>query len=126
MTAALVCTVLESEDTELHLVVGARPDLLRVANGTEQAVAASMARVHLDRAMAPYLGVWRRWAQDRFLLVLWVLWVLWVLAHDTGLKIEAPQLPTEPPAFVTLSGTGRDAHELRPTPACSPSSCSRI
>ena len=62
MTAALTCAALESDDIELQLVAGARPDLLRVANGTEQAVVASVARLRLDRAMAPYLGAWRRFA----------------------------------------------------------------
>ena len=62
MTAALTCAALESDNVELQLVAGARPDLLRVANGTEQAVIASVARLRLDRAMAPYLGAWRRFA----------------------------------------------------------------
>ena len=62
MTAALTCAALESEDVELQLVAGARPDLFRVANGTEHAVVASVARLRLDRAMAPYLGAWRRFA----------------------------------------------------------------
>ncbi|MCY4470240.1 MAG: TIGR02710 family CRISPR-associated CARF protein [Thiotrichales bacterium] len=62
MTAALMCAALDSDDIELQLVAGARPDLLRVANGTEQAVVASVARLRLDRAMAPYLGAWRRFA----------------------------------------------------------------
>ena len=62
MTAALTCAALESDDVELQLVAGARPDLLRVANGTEQAVVASVARLRLERAMAPYLGAWRRYA----------------------------------------------------------------
>ena len=62
MTAALTCVALERDDVELQLVAGARPDLLRVANGTEQAVVASVARLRLDRAMAPYLGAWRRFA----------------------------------------------------------------
>ena len=62
MTAALTCVALDSDDIELQLVAGARPDLLRVANGTEQAVVASVARLRLDRAMSPYLGAWRRYA----------------------------------------------------------------
>ena len=62
MTAALVCAALERDDVELRLVAGARPDLLRVADGTEQAVTASVARLRIDRAMAPYLGAWRRFA----------------------------------------------------------------
>ena len=62
MTAALVCAALERDDVELQLVAGARPDLVRVEDGTEQAMAASVARLRLDRAMAPHLGAWRRFA----------------------------------------------------------------
>ncbi len=62
MTAALVCAALERDDVELQLVAGARPNLARVEDGTEQAMAASVARLRLDRAMAPYLGTWRRYA----------------------------------------------------------------
>ena len=62
MTAALVCAALERDDTELQLVAGARADLVRVRDGTEQAMAASVARLRLDRAMAPYLAAWRRFA----------------------------------------------------------------
>ena len=62
MTAALVCAALEREDTELQLVAGARADLLRVRDGTEQAMTASVARLRLDRAMAPWLAAWRRFA----------------------------------------------------------------
>ena len=61
MTAALVCAVLES-DVTLQLVVGARTNLDRVSDGTEQAVAASIDGVRLERRMAPYLGAWRRFA----------------------------------------------------------------
>ena len=62
MTAALVCAALERDDVELQLIAGARPNLVRVEDGTEQATTASVARLRLDRAMAPYLGAWRRFA----------------------------------------------------------------
>lgn len=62
MTAALVCAALERNDTELQLVAGARADLDQVRPGTEQAMTASVARLRLDRAMAPYLAAWRRFA----------------------------------------------------------------
>ena len=62
MTAALVCAALERDDVELQLIAGARPNLSRVEDGTEQAMAASVARLRLDRAMAPYLKAWRRFA----------------------------------------------------------------
>ena len=62
MTAALVCAAMESDRVELQLVAGARPDLDRVSDGTEQAVTASVARFRLDRAMAPHLAAWSRFA----------------------------------------------------------------
>ena len=62
MTAALVCTALERNDVELQLVAGARSVLVRVRDGTEQAMTASAARMRLDRAMAPFLGAWSRHA----------------------------------------------------------------
>ena len=62
MTAALVCAVLESDRVELQLVAGARPTLDRVSDGTEMAMTASVARLRLDRAMAPYLAAWGRFA----------------------------------------------------------------
>ena len=62
MTAALVCAALERDDVELQLIAGARPNLSRVEDGTEQAMTASVARLRLDRAMAPYLDAWRRFA----------------------------------------------------------------
>ena len=62
MTVALVYVALESDAVELQLVVGARPNLERVEDGTEAAMAASVGRLRLDRAMAPYLGAWKRYA----------------------------------------------------------------
>ncbi len=62
MTAALVCAALDRDDIDLQLVTGARADLVRVADRTEQTVTASVTRLRLDRAMAPYLEAWRRFA----------------------------------------------------------------
>ena len=62
MTVALVLAALDRQDVELQLVAGARPNLVQVEDGTEQAMTASVARLRLDRAMAPYLGAWRRFA----------------------------------------------------------------
>ena len=62
MTAALVCAALERDDMELQLVAGARADLVRVRDGTEHVMSASVARLRLDRAMRPYLDAWRRFA----------------------------------------------------------------
>ena len=62
MTAALVCAALDSDRVTLQLVSGARADLERVQDGSEHAMEASVARLRLDRAMAPYLGAWNRFA----------------------------------------------------------------
>ena len=62
MTAALVCAALERDDFELQLVAGARTNLVSVQDGTEQVMTASVARLRLLRAMAPYLGAWERFA----------------------------------------------------------------
>jgi len=62
MTAALVLAALESEDTELQLVTGARADLVKVQSGMEQVTGASVAAIRLRRAMAPYRAAWQRFA----------------------------------------------------------------
>lgn len=62
MTAALVCAALDSDKIELQLVSGARADLSTVRDQTEHTMAASVARLRLDRAMAPHLNAWQRYA----------------------------------------------------------------
>ena len=62
MTAALVCAALERDDVELQLVAGARPNIVRVEDGTEQAMAASVDRLRIHRSMVLYLRAWRRFA----------------------------------------------------------------
>ena len=62
MTAALVCAALESDDVELQLVAGARPNLERVADETEQAMGASVDHLRLDREMKIHLRAWDRFA----------------------------------------------------------------
>ena len=62
MTAALVCAVLDSDEIELQLVSGARADLSKVKDQTEHTMAASVARIKLDRVMAPCLNAWERYA----------------------------------------------------------------
>ena len=62
MTAALVCAALHRDEVELQLVSGARRDLVGVVDGTELAMTASAARLRLERAMAPYLAAWKRYA----------------------------------------------------------------
>ncbi len=64
MTAALVTAVLETEDVELQLVTGNRVDLIKVPSGAEYAAPAAMSATRLQRAMAPYLQAWERFAYD--------------------------------------------------------------
>ncbi|MEA2093161.1 MAG: TIGR02710 family CRISPR-associated CARF protein [Pseudomonadota bacterium] len=64
MTAALVTAVLESDDVELQLVTGARPDLVRVTDQTESAITPRLDKIRLRRAMQPYLDAWKRYAYD--------------------------------------------------------------
>ena len=64
MTAALVLVALEFEEVELQLVAGARTDLNRTADGTEQAMAASVGALRLRKAMTHYLDGWRWFAYD--------------------------------------------------------------
>lgn len=60
MTAALVCAALDRDDVELQLVAGARPNLVRVEDGTEQAMGASVDHLRLDREMKTHLRAWHR------------------------------------------------------------------
>ena len=62
MTAALVCAALRSEEVELQLVSGARPDLSHVRQGTEQAMTASTEYLRLDRGLSRCLSAWSRFA----------------------------------------------------------------
>lgn len=62
MTAALVCAALESDGVDLQLVTGARPTLDRVSEASEMAMTVSVPRLRLDRAMAPHLAAWSRFA----------------------------------------------------------------
>ncbi len=62
MTAGLVMAALETDDVELRLVTGARGDLSKVHDGTEHSMVASAEAVRLCRAMAPYLGAWKRYS----------------------------------------------------------------
>lgn len=62
MTAALVCAALEADGIGLQLIAGARASLDGVRPSTESAMPVSLARLRLDRALAPYLGAWRRFA----------------------------------------------------------------
>ena len=64
MTAALVTAVLESDSIDLQLVTGNRADLVKVRNGTEYSACANIDAIRLQRAMAPFLGAWRRFAYD--------------------------------------------------------------
>jgi len=61
MTAGLVMAALERDDVQLRLVTGVRNDLVRVRDGSEQSVEATVQGVRVRRAMAPYLEAWRRY-----------------------------------------------------------------
>lgn len=60
MTAALVMVALEREEIELRLVAGARADLLKVHDGTQRSVAASVEGIRLRRAVSTYLAACQR------------------------------------------------------------------
>ncbi|HYQ92124.1 MAG TPA: TIGR02710 family CRISPR-associated CARF protein [Candidatus Competibacteraceae bacterium] len=62
MTAALVTAALESETVELQLVTGSRVDLIKVQSGMEAAIPANVECIRLERAMAPYIAAWQRFA----------------------------------------------------------------
>jgi len=62
MTAALVTATLESDTVELQLVTGSRVDLVKVQSGMEAAMPANVERIRLERAMAPYIAGWQRFA----------------------------------------------------------------
>ena len=64
MTAALPLAALEFDDVELQVVVGARPNLERTADGTEQARRASVDALRLRRTMSQYLDGWRRFSYE--------------------------------------------------------------
>lgn len=64
MTAALVTAVLETDTVDLQLVTGNRADLVKVRNGTESSTRANIDTIRLDRAMAPFLQAWSRFAYD--------------------------------------------------------------
>lgn len=62
MTAALVTAVLESDGIDLQLVTGARADLNRVVEQTENAITANIDNIRIEKAMQPYLDAWTRHA----------------------------------------------------------------
>lgn len=64
MTAALVAAVLETEDVELQLVTGNRPDLVKVKDGTQIAVTANIDSLRYRKAVQPFLAAWHRFAYD--------------------------------------------------------------
>ncbi len=62
MTAALVTAALENDQINLQLVTGSRSDLVQVRSGMESATPANVEGIRLERAMAPYIAGWRRFA----------------------------------------------------------------
>jgi len=63
MSSALVTAALES-GVELQLVTGSRADLVKVRDGTQQVAVAEVEGVRLERAMAPFVAAWGRYAYD--------------------------------------------------------------
>jgi len=64
MSCALVLAALEVGTIELQLVSGARPDLVRVQDGSERAAEVSVEGIRLRRAMESPLSGWDRFAYD--------------------------------------------------------------
>lgn len=62
MTAALVTAALESDAVELQLVTGSRADLIKVRSGMESATPVDVESIRTERAMAPYVAAWKRFA----------------------------------------------------------------
>ena len=62
MTAALVLAALDFDDVDLQVVTGSRPDLLRVAEGTQVATTAGVRALRLRRDMDQCLDGWRRFS----------------------------------------------------------------
>jgi len=65
MTAALVLAALDVGDVELQTVTGARADLVKVSNGTQTPVPATIERIRFRHDMRPPLAAWRRYAWDQ-------------------------------------------------------------
>lgn len=64
MTAALVLTAFEFNEVELQLVAGARPNLLRTADETEQTRVASVGALRLRKTLVDCLDAWTRFSYD--------------------------------------------------------------
>lgn len=60
MTAALAMAAVDSEGVDLHIVTGARSDLVRVQDGSQSGLPVSTEGIRLRRAMAPLLAAWQR------------------------------------------------------------------
>ena len=62
MTAGLVLAALEDPDVDLRLVTGARSDLTKVRDGTQQSTPASVDSIRFHLAIAPHVSAWSRYA----------------------------------------------------------------
>jgi len=72
-----VSAVLESDDINLAFVTGARPDLIKVRDGSEHAAPASVKQIRFQRRVAPFLNAWQSFGYDE--------------AHDGLQKIPVPE-----------------------------------
>lgn len=64
MTAALVLAALDDGRVELQSVTGARSDLIKVRDGSQSAVPATVERIRFRHDVRPVLAAWRRFAWD--------------------------------------------------------------
>ena len=65
MSVALVLAAIDhGHQVELQLVAGARADLVRVRDGTEQAMSASVAELRLERDIESGTAAWERFAYE--------------------------------------------------------------
>lgn len=62
MTAALVAAALDTGNTELHFVSGARKDLTKVADGTEHSMSVSVGNTRFYREARRALDAWKRFS----------------------------------------------------------------
>lgn len=64
MTAALVLAALDDGRVELQSVTGTRADLVKVSDGSQTAVPATVERIRFGHDVRPLLSAWRRFAWD--------------------------------------------------------------
>lgn len=65
MTAALVLAALDDGRVKLQSVTGARSNLVKVRDGSQSAVPATVERIRFRHDVLPILAAWRRFAWDK-------------------------------------------------------------